>query len=116
VRNSYTHVGEKICGRTDSEPAPLLPDEVGWLCTLAPAHEGSCCFSAVTAPQLHTFNKRGTLNGCLYVTSMGRELAETYARDPGFYNGTYCSKCKAHFPTGADGEFEWLGENTKVGT
>lgn len=53
---------------------------------------------------------------CKYITSMGREIAETYARDPGFYGSTYCSKCKGHFPVGANGEFEWLGETTKVGT
>ncbi len=44
---------------------------------------------------------------CGDVTTMGRALAETYARDPGFYNGTFCVTCKAHFPVGEDGEFVW---------
>ncbi len=53
---------------------------------------------------------------CRTVTSMGNALAETYARDPGFYSGTYCATCKAHFPVGADGEFVWHGTTEKVGT
>lgn len=42
---------------------------------------------------------------CRSITSMGRALAETYARDPGFYTGTYCVQCKAHFPLA---EFSWM--------
>jgi len=45
---------------------------------------------------------------CGSITTMGRELAETYARDPSFYSATYCVKCGAHYPVGADGEFEWI--------
>ena len=32
---------------------------------------------------------------CGSVTTMGLELAETYARDPGFYSGTMCVNCHA---------------------
>lgn len=53
---------------------------------------------------------------CGGVTTMGRTLAETYARDPHFYGGTFCSHCKAHFPVGPGGEFVWLGTDEKVGT
>lgn len=119
VRKSYIHVGRKICGK---EPetlvvAGLSEDYVAWLCTGKLEHEGPCSsHKAVTAHELKTFKKTGTLTGCNYVTSMGRELAETYARDPSFYNGTFCSHCKMHFPVGADGEFEWLAETAKVGT
>ena len=31
-------------------------------------------------------------------TSMSQEIAETYARDPMFYNGTFCCACARHFP------------------
>ncbi len=52
---------------------------------------------------------------CGHATSMSQALAETYARDPGFYSGTYCAGCGAHFPVGEAGEFVW--ENgSKVGT
>ena len=53
---------------------------------------------------------------CGVVTTMGQTLAETYARDPNFYSGTFCCGCSAHFPVGADGEFVWDGTNEKVGT
>jgi hypothetical protein len=53
---------------------------------------------------------------CGGVTTMGRTLAETYARDPSFYGGTFCAVCRAHFPVGANGEFTWDGTTDKVGT
>lgn len=53
---------------------------------------------------------------CGAATTMGLALAETYARDPGFYSGTFCATCGAHFPVGADGQFTWSGTNEKVGT
>lgn len=42
---------------------------------------------------------------CGSVTTMGRALAETYARDPWFYGGTFCVACSMHRPLG---EFHWL--------
>lgn len=54
---------------------------------------------------------------CGGVTTMGQALAETYARDPGFYGGTFCAICKEHRPVGANGEFVWDdGSGQKVGT
>ncbi len=53
---------------------------------------------------------------CGQVTTMGLSLAETYARDPFFYSGTYCAACRSHFPVGDGGEFVWQGTNEKVGT
>ena len=47
---------------------------------------------------------------------MGEKIAETYARDPHFYSGTFCVACRGHFPVGEDGEFVWSGTNEKVGT
>lgn len=53
---------------------------------------------------------------CGAVTTMGLALAETYARQPSFYSGTFCAHCRQHFPVGDDGEFVWDGTNEKVGT
>ena len=61
---------------------------------------------------------------CGSATTMAVPLAETYARDPRFYTGTYCAKCRGHFPVGEHGEFVWaepragtpLGQTDKVGT
>ena len=56
---------------------------------------------------------------CGTVTTMGQALAETYARDPYFYSGTFCCGCGAHFPVGDaefGGEFLWDGTDERVGT
>lgn len=52
---------------------------------------------------------------CGVATTMGQAIAETYARDPGFYGGTYCVGCHNHFPVGINGEFVW-DDGTKVGS
>ncbi len=41
---------------------------------------------------------------CGAVTTMSQALAETYARDPGFYGATYCVGCCNHRPVS---EFRW---------
>jgi hypothetical protein len=120
VRNEYVHVGRAICGNEPpAPPAGLEEGYVAWLCNLTPGHKPTdgCAYKAVRESELKNFKKNGTLSGCGSTTSMGRELAETYARDPEFYNGTYCSKCKGHFRVGKDGEFVWYGDVTiRVGT
>jgi len=41
---------------------------------------------------------------CGTMTTMGRGLSETYARDPYFYSGTFCCQCHAHFDLA---QFDW---------
>jgi hypothetical protein len=50
---------------------------------------------------------------CGHTTIMGRELSETYARDPKFYGNTYCFHCQKHRPVS---EFVWEGTTEKVGS
>jgi len=50
---------------------------------------------------------------CGVVTTMGQSLAETYARDPEFYSGTFCCGCGAHFSVA---EFTWEPDGTMVGS
>jgi hypothetical protein len=50
---------------------------------------------------------------CNSTTTMGIALAETYARDPTFYSGTFCCNCAAHFPLD---QFVWEGTNEILGT
>lgn len=50
---------------------------------------------------------------CNTTTTMGAALAETYARDPKFYSGTFCCCCKAHFPLN---EFTWDKTAETVGS
>jgi hypothetical protein len=51
---------------------------------------------------------------CGSTTTMGQSLAETYARDPWFYSGTFCVRCGKHFPVGEVGQFVWE-DGSKVG-
>ncbi len=54
---------------------------------------------------------------CGALTTMSLAIAETYARDPSFYSGTFCCACRTHFPVGEDGEFTWAdAPSEKVGT
>lgn len=55
-------------------------------------------------------------SGCGAITTMGQALAETYARNPAFYGGTFCRQCGEHFPVGTNGEFVWTDDGSKVGT
>lgn len=48
-------------------------------------------------------------NTCGVATKMGLKLAETYARDPKFYDSTYCISCQKHLPVL---EFKWENGET----
>lgn len=50
---------------------------------------------------------------CGALTRMHRSIAETYARDPTFYTGTFCVNCCAHFPLS---QFYWDGTSEVVGS
>lgn len=50
---------------------------------------------------------------CGTVTTMGQALAETYARDPHFYSGTFCCGCRTHKPLV---EFVWTADGLQVGS
>lgn len=41
---------------------------------------------------------------CGEITSMNDRIAATYARNPKFYNKTFCIKCNTHLPVD---EFTW---------
>jgi hypothetical protein len=59
------------------------------------------------------FRDTYTHASCGTNTTMGRTIAETYARDPEFYNGTFCVNCRTHFPLS---EFQWQGTSDQVGS
>ena len=50
---------------------------------------------------------------CKSDTTMSPDIAETYARDPGFYTGTFCVACGSHLPLD---EFVWKDTNERVGS
>jgi hypothetical protein len=53
------------------------------------------------------------IGGCNTVTKMGRDLSETYARDPSFYGATFCVHCNRHLPVA---EFVWTADGAQVGS
>lgn len=53
---------------------------------------------------------------CGSITRMSTAIAETYAREPGYYGSTFCVQCREHFPVGEHGEFVWTDTDEKVGT
>jgi hypothetical protein len=111
VRTSYRHVGVRPLGRTRA----LTPEEqeryrpFGYVLFEEYEPDGSSVVGRFwTKAQLE--------GGCGAVTQMGQALAETYARDPAFYSGTFCATCRAHFPVGEKGEFVWEPDGSRVGT
>ena len=57
--------------------------------------------------------RKSYVHTCGAVTIMSLPLAETYARDPNFYNGTFCAACGTHFPLD---EFKWEFTDEIVGS
>jgi hypothetical protein len=112
VRRSYIHVG---C-RPQHPLRDLTPEEL----------ESRAKFGYVKFEEYPKDSSRGSVigkywteatlkSGCGTKTTMGQALSETYARDPGFYSGTFCCHCGKHFPVGEAGEFVWE-DGTRVGT
>jgi hypothetical protein len=50
---------------------------------------------------------------CGSETTVSQAIAETYARDPKFYSGTFCVSCGVHRPLD---EFVWKDIDEKVGS
>lgn len=114
VRTSYYHAGipgprHPLRDLTDEE-RERYADEGYVKYEPYPEGESSIVGTFWTQERLDRAGK-----GCGSRTTMGLALAETYARQPTFYSGTFCAKCGAHFPVGASGEFAWE-DGSRVGT
>lgn len=119
LRTSYIHVGVRPTGPTRelTELEHQRYDQYGYV-----------LFEEYTdKSDRHVgrfWTKEQLESGCNQVTTMGLAIAETYARQPDFYGGTFCVNCGKHFPIGPFGEFVWsipregtpLGEQDRVGT
>jgi len=118
VRHSYVHVGRKteMKGGTieplPREEAKRFGDPDKYVAFLRyPESESPLVGKALTQEEVDNMDKY--IGGCGDITSMGRELSETYARDPKFYGATYCARCGKHLPVD---EFVWYGTDEKVGS
>lgn len=108
LRCSYQHVGVKPKNplRDLTEEEHQQYDKFGYIAFEAyPENE-----SPVTG---RFWTNEALKNGCGAITTMANSIAETYARDPKFYGGTFCASCQKHFPLE---QFVWIGTNETVGS
>jgi hypothetical protein len=98
-RDAYQHVG--LAGRICGKPKSLTEGVI--FCSMEPGHDGECV----------QFRSGPIPVGCRTVTTMGRDLSETYARDPSFYGATFCCGCNRHLPVS---EFVWTMDGQVVGS
>jgi hypothetical protein len=113
VRRSYVHVGPvgpKYPLRDLTADEHRRYDKYGYVKSEDYPEGQGASGRFWTQDQLDKVDK-----GCGVLTTMGSALAETYARDPSFYGGTFCRGCGKHFPVGATGEFVWE-DGSRVGT
>lgn len=111
VRRSYVHVGRPIEGElrdlTPEEQEAYPLDRYGYI-----KYE---VYPSSKSPLHGRFWKQEDLDhlNCRAVTTMAQSIAETYARNPKFYGGTFCIGCGAHLPVD---EFVWEGTDERVGS
>jgi hypothetical protein len=112
LRRSYRHVGP---GGPQHPLRDLTEVEQGRYSQFGyakyeeyPKGESTALGKFWTQEELDRATKR-----CGVVTTMASSIAETYARDPKFYGGTFCMGCGKHYPVG---EFVWEGTDEKVGS
>lgn len=108
-RDSYQHVGlvptHPLRNLTDEERA-LWGDEFAKFESFPSSDRPSAIGRFWTQRELDT-------KGCGSVTTMGRALSETYARQPSFYGATFCVRCNKHLPVA---EFVWTADGMVVGS
>lgn len=107
VRRSYRHVGTRpqFPTRDLTEEERERYAKYGYVAYEAYPGSGPKRGRFWTADQLKS--------GCGTTTTMGLAIAETYARDPKFYGGTFCAGCCVHLPVA---EFVWEGTDEVVGS
>lgn len=119
VRDTYRHVGKKIESEgeivsLEEHPNSYYTKDNGYVAFIQyPESRSPLVGRYIKEDEYQALkNKESHIRGCNGVTSMGRALAETYARDPKFYGATFCVVCNKHLPVE---EFVWEGTNITVG-
>jgi len=122
VRTDYVHVGKNIKKHWKSIHRILTKEEQEEhkdkkyvaIMTVLTKEDGSFLGGAyVTQEELSAWENGAYLDGCGTRTTMDREIAETYARNPLYYGATWCMGCRKHIDVG---EFVWDGTNEIVGS
>lgn len=108
VRTSYKHVGARPTHTTREltpEEKARHPNAKFAIFEAYPGEAGETNGRFWTSDQLSS--------GCNEITHLNIHIAETYARDPKFYAGTYCVGCRMHLSVE---EFAWVPDGSKVGS
>lgn len=118
-RDSYIHVGAKLRGELEMLDGPQVSPKDGKTYVAidrfmleVPGREPFRTGRFLTQAEVDQVKRTGRIGGCGTRTQMARSIAETYARDPKFYGGTFCCHCKKHLPLH---EFVWEGTDETVG-
>jgi hypothetical protein len=91
-------------GHTEINPATGMQRDY---VVLSPEERAKGFVKPLRRSYIHTYpSETDRQIGCGGETTMGTAIAETYARNPRFYTGTFCVHCKAHFPLN---QFIWDG-------
>lgn len=107
VRRTYVHTGER-----PTYPLRVLTDEE----RARHAAFGYAMYEAYpedSAALGRFWTAKDLTSGCHGITTMGIAIAETYAREPGFYGSTFCCRCGVHLPVS---QFTWDGTAERVGS
>lgn len=116
-RDSYVHAGKKLRGNLEKLSPPGYFSEATEKRYAAidrfELSDGSKAGTYLTQEEVNQIEESGHYGGCNGLTTMNRAIAETYARDPNFYTGTFCVHCQQHFPLD---QFVWDGTDEQVGS
>jgi len=114
VRDKYIHVGRQYPEGLKEELAePYESETTGKIYVAIMSVLDGKGGTYITQEEYDQWKKTGYVGGCGVETKMNELIAETYARDPGFYTSTFCVGCKEHLPVG---EFIWKDTTEKVGS
>ena len=118
-RDTYVHVGKKLhyhsIDRVFEKPEKNTLNGKYYIAILnVMGSEGKIIGgSYVTEEELDAWKTKKLIGGCNTETKMGSAFAETYARNPKFYQATFCCHCNKHLPVE---EFVWAGTKELVGS
>ena len=103
--------GRQICSTSGEAPSKVRAEQ-----TEATGQHKSyivLCEEERAKGFVRPYRDRYRHKACGTVTTMGRALSETYARDPSFYGATFCVGCNKHLPVV---EFVWTADGEEVGS
>ena len=112
-REKYVHVGRALRGELEELDEPLALGNKTYVGIDRYPIGKTRAGTYLMAEEVEQIKKTGRYGGCGSVTRMTRSIAETYARDPKFYGGTFCVGCGSHFPLD---QFVWDGTVETVGS